>query len=133
MVKVTVNTVCVTDMIKQLDTDQIVDVSYVKKLVAFAADMQLLSGTKCLTGASFGDLSIMHRGLVVGYISNKNSVVVLNHRLIVNRGGERPLRFALRFMRTLDPTLHAVMKSVVKTMQAEELKHPNEDNVPDMY
>jgi hydrogenase maturation factor len=132
MVKVTVNTVCVTDMIKQLDTDQIVDVSYVKKLIAFAADMQLLNGTKCPVDASVGDLVIMHHGLAVGYVSNKAGVAVLNGRVIANRYGERPLRFALRFMRALDPTLHAVMKSVIKTMQAEELTHPNEGKAPDM-
>lgn len=113
MVQITANTVDIADMIKALDVDSPVNVSYVKRLVAFAADMHLLGGTSGEPN-EHGDLLILCNGKVVGIYCSQQSAVIINGKLIEIHFDLRPIRFALRFFRALDPSLYAVMRAMLR-------------------
>lgn len=118
MVQITANTVDIADMIKALDVDSPVNFSYVKRLVAFAADMQLLGGTSGEPNAH-GDLLILCQGKVVGIYCSHQDAVIVNGKLIEINHDVRSIRFALRFFRAIDPSLYAVMRTMLREADAD--------------
>lgn len=114
VVKITVNTVDVRELLLSLLRCDRVDTRYVKKLVAFAADMLLLSGTREDGMYIPGDMLIIRQERIIGMYDSRDNILLLNGKVIV--ANNSPLDFALEFMGALDRDLAEVMKAVLKSL-----------------